>query len=310
MFLRHSIGRFPRSIYSKIRPNTGANASSSSSSTQQVHYNYKDAQVVQERTYSTTPTNLQDPTVVQKINQEFPGALTGKELATHIQTTLQTNGYEDSKTLLSTSLCCDEVNRELEREFTKIYNYNFSMGGLAGFAFGGVTSFGAFAHHIMDDGSALILYGPHVGVDSDGNVGKVNRRGRVGSGACCGSAAAAAGYCKDVRGGMAPTTPAVDALDAQQTFVGNMLLPYAERLENAGDKEVELPLALFDAQDEYMKNIVSQGCGEVAGDGKIALLGGIQINTPSGTSEYFLPKVFEIRNNKNELVIDLISSFD
>jgi hypothetical protein len=38
----------------------------------------------------------------------------------------------------------------------------------------------------------------------------------------------------------------------------------------------------------------------------IALLGGVQINTPIGTSEYFLPKVFEIRNNKGELVVNLL----
>mmetsp|Transcript_21829 Transcript_21829/g.26746 ORF Transcript_21829/g.26746 Transcript_21829/m.26746 type:complete len:104 (+) Transcript_21829:184-495(+) len=99
------------------------------------------------------------------------------------------------------------------------------------------------------------------------------------------------------------------ALDAQQYFVGNMLLPQAERIVSSDDADVELPLALFDVQDEFMKEIISKGCGEVAGEGKIALLGGIQINTPSGTSEYFLPKVFEIRNNKFEKVADLMGSF-
>ena len=32
---------------------------------------------------------------------------------------------------------------------------------------------------------------------------------------------------------------------------------------------VELPYAMFDAQDKLMKEIIAKGCGKVAGDGKI-----------------------------------------
>ena len=98
-----------------------------------------------------------------------------------------------------------------------------------------------------------------------------------------------------------------DALDAQQFFVGNMLLPHAGRIVSSESPDVELPLALFDAQDGFMKKIVKKMCGEVGGDGKIALLGGIQINSPAGTSEYFLPKVFEVWSNKGEKIADLMS---
>lgn len=254
--------------------------------------------------------SAEDQNVIDKIQQEFPGAVNVVELAGRVKEVLNRHGYSDKKTLIATSLCCDEVNRDLEKYLSSIYNYNFNMGGLAGFAFGGVTSFGAMAHHIPDGGSCLVVYGPHVGVDKDGNVGKVNRRGRwKASGTCCGSAAAAAGYCKDVTEGATPNGPPTDPLDAQQTFVGNMLLPHAERLASAEDPNVELPLALFDVQDKFMQQIVSKGCGEVAGEGQIAMLGGIQINTPPGTSEYFLPKVFEIRNNKGEKVADLLPSY-
>merc|ERR1712003_423549 len=113
---------------------------------------------------------------------------------------LAEHGYGGT-TLLASSLCCDEVNRVLEKDFSAIYGDNFSMGGLAGFAFGGVTSFGAMAHHIPKDGSCLVVYGPHVGVDSDGVVGKIDRRGRDATGAWCGSAAAAAGYVSKVFSG-------------------------------------------------------------------------------------------------------------
>ena len=90
-----------------------------------------------------------------------------------------------------------------------------------------------------------------------------------------------------------------------------MLLPQAERLAQAKNKTVELPFALFDAQQDLVKKIVARAGANVGGDGKIALLGGIQINTPDSSStegmyDYFLPLSFEIRNNKGDLIEDLL----
>ncbi len=258
---------------------------------------------------SVSPYKYEDANVVDTVKEHFPGAVKSADLAAHVKMVLNKNGFMDQKTLIATSLCCDEVNREMENDLISLYNSNFSMGGLAGFPFGGVTSFGAMSHHIPDNGSCLVVYGPHVGVDKDGAVGRVNRRGRYSSsGVCCGSAAAAAAYCKVIQAG-GKKNDDIDVLDAQQTFVGNLLLPFADRLSTSETPDVELPLALFDAQDELMKNIIAKGCGEVAGEGKIAILGGIQINTPAGTSEYFMPKVFEIRDNKNNKIVDLLASF-
>jgi hypothetical protein len=243
------------------------------------------------------------------VQKFYPGALTNEDLVAKVTTGLAKYGYGKSS-LLATSLCCDEVNRKLEHDFAEAYGDNFSMGGLAGFPFGGATSFGAMAHHIPTNGSCLVVYGPHVGVDLEGVVGKVNRRGREGgSGACCGSAAAAAGYVKKVSAGdISKADYPTDLLDAQQTWVGNVLLPHAARLSSADVEAAELPLALFDCQDELMHKIVSAMCKEVSGDGKIALLGGIQINTPPGFSDYFLPKVFVLKSNTGATIIDLLPS--
>lgn len=91
---------------------------------------------------------VDSPKVANRVQEAFPGAVKSAKLASIVQEALSKNGYKDDTTLVATSLCCDEVNRELELDLTSIYNYNFSMGGLAGFAFGGVTSFGAMASHI------------------------------------------------------------------------------------------------------------------------------------------------------------------
>ena len=106
------------------------------------------------------------------------------------------------------------------------------MGGLAGFPFGGVAAFTAMAKHIPDDGHCFIVYGPHVGVDADGTIGKVNRIGMKESGKCCGSADAASTFvmsCSDEDGGSgimtSPHYPSMDDIvDAQQAFVNALLL--------------------------------------------------------------------------------------
>jgi len=240
-----------------------------------------------------------------KINMAFPGALTNAELMSRIGERLEAYGYGPS-TMVATSLCCDEVNRPLEKALAKQYDEPFIMGGLAGFPFGGVTSFGAMAHHIPDGGSCLVVFGPHVGVDSFGTIGTVNRRGRAKGGACCGSAAAALGNVR--KGAMVPkpgeaTAPAnIESLDAQQQFVNNALLPYGEKLLMASDQNVELPYALFDAQKQMMEGIIGKGAGAMEGNGYIAMLGGIQINTPDGTSDYFLPLTFDLKNSQGKLV--------
>jgi len=117
------------------------------------------------------PIETASPTTpFAKAVEAFPGALTNKELVQMIDATLAEAGYDRENTLVATSLCCDEVNRPLEADLSSVYTSNFNMGGLAGFPFGGAVAFGAMAAHIPDGGSTLMLYGPHVGVDSKGNV--------------------------------------------------------------------------------------------------------------------------------------------
>jgi hypothetical protein len=244
-----------------------------------------------------------------RIATAFPGAVSNAELMKRLNDRLTPYGY-GSNSLVATSLCCDEVNRPLEKALAKQYDEPFVMGGLAGFPFGGVTSFGAMAHHIPDGGSCLVVYGPHVGIDDMGAVGTVNRRGRVKGGACCGSAAAALGKIR--KGAMVPSTadgsapPMIDSLDVQQAYVDANLAPYAERLLAADDRNIELPYALYDAQKKMMDGIVAKGASAMEGSGYIAMLGGIQINTPDGISDYFLPLSFDLRNNQGKIVKSLL----
>ena len=251
------------------------------------------------------------PKFQHSLHRHFPKYRTNKDLVSTVQKVLRRKGFHKNKSLVATSFCADEVNRGLERDFSKTYGATFNMGGLAGFPFGGITSFGAMASHIPDGGSCLVVFGPHVGVDSTGKVGTVERRGRANGGACCGSAVAASGYVSQVHtGGATKYGPPEVPDDAQQNFVGTALLPYAAHLEAAEDKMTELPYALYDAQKKLMDTIVQAGCGSVAGQGKVSVLGGIQVNTPPGESDYFLPLSFEVFDNQGNMIEDLSDAID
>jgi len=262
-------------------------------STTQLHLFGTLKKIFRKKTQEPVPTGLIDTKKFDKVTEIFPGAKTNSELITYLRAKLVKRGYElDSKTLCATSLCCDEASRPLETQLSNVFDTNFNMGGLAGFPWGGVTSFGAMTAHIPDGGSCVIVHGPHVGVDSAGNVGTVERRGRVNGGACCGSAVAASGYVSPVHAGeQKKATMPQDPVDAQQYFVGSLLMPYAEWLEKAEDAMVELPYALYDAQKEMMGKIIKAGSPSDASNSTTSelttVLGGIQINTPPGRLDFF-----------------------
>jgi len=204
--------------------------------------------------------------------------MSNDELLAGVTSQLEKKGFSKDTTLVASSLCSDEVNRPLEDTFLQYYGNHFAMGGLAGFPFSGVTGFGAMASHVPDGGSCLLVYGPHVGVDSDGLVGKVNRRGKAKSGTCCGSAVAATKYLSSILKGEGDIMPAPDtALDAQQTFVSNMLLPYASEITESENPMVTLPFLTFKPIDNMMNRIVAKASTKVGEKGRIGMLGGLQV---------------------------------
>ena len=104
--------------------------------------------------------------------------------------------------------------------------------------------------HIPDNGCALMVYGPHVGVATTGGVGKVERRGIKLVDNCCGSAIAASNYLKGITDGGAQMTASIQSFtDFQQSAVQELILPHGKRLAEAEDRMRELPFCLYDSQD-------------------------------------------------------------
>lgn len=267
-------------------------------------------------TFANAPKpNAELDTVVQ---EHFPGALTNVDLVTNIVNNLSNKDFTPSNTLLATSLCCDELARQLEDDLNGIYGNNFNLGGLAGFPFAGKTGFGNMAIHIPDDGHCLVVYGPHVGLAADGTIGKVERAGIELIDNCCASAIAASKYVKSITDGNAPVTTTMfqDFFDFQQGAVQELILPHGRRLaaaESQGEggehcnlRMKELPKALFESQDLLIRDIIEKSSRGIKKD--LALLGGIQINTGPETLDYFLPLRFDLIDNSGEVLEDMLTS--
>jgi len=126
------------------------------------------------------------------MRKNFPGALTNSAIALRVASALRERGYTPTNTLFGSSLCSDEINDTPESLVADFQNKLgvegvFSLGGLGGLPFVGVTGMGAFISHSPENGKVFIVFGPHVGVSDTGAVGKVERVGKKNVSTSCGA---------------------------------------------------------------------------------------------------------------------------
>ena len=98
----------------------------------------------------------------------FPTAILSGDLDKAVFKTLGTRGFTPENTLFGHSVCSDEINNRKEQLIPLMINRwqeGFSLGGLGGLPFAGKSGFGAYLHHVPDNGKLLIMFAPHVGID-------------------------------------------------------------------------------------------------------------------------------------------------
>jgi len=192
------------------------------------------------------------------------------------------HGVQIATTLRATSFCADDIiaSKILGRSASG----PFTAGGLGGLPYGGVTAFSAFAHHVPDGGTALILYGPHIGITRDGQWGKLLRRGQKQVTKACGSLMAAL---KALRAGKPTNCPlAADDDDLQQSRLVQLLAPRRQRILAAASPELEVTEAAYDLSHAMISRLVARvrkqfHCRAVA------LVGGVAINTDPDQEDWF-----------------------
>ena len=86
--------------------------------------------------------------------------------------------------------------------FAQYWGFNgtyFPLGGIGGAPFVGKTGFGAFSGHVPDNGNVILLFGPHIGISKDGQLGKYLRNGQSCKSTACGTVIGAYRSCKKAK---------------------------------------------------------------------------------------------------------------
>lgn len=210
----------------------------------------------------------------QFVNNEYPNADTGTAVTNKYLNFLEKEyGVDLSKMLFATSLCSDDVN--VSTDFRKVLSRPFSMGGLGGLPYSGLTGMVAFAHHIPDGGDAFIFYGPHIGITDEGELGKMTRPGQSRLTNSCGALMLGL---ERLQQESEIYVPINSELDYQQILLERTVMPYKQRIVEAKNPKKEITEVFYEEIHKKIQVLVKMAKKEFSCE-RIFLLGGIIINT-------------------------------
>ena len=193
---------------------------------------------------------------------------------------------------MATSVCSDDINVPSTTFFNVLFG-PFAMGGLGGLPFAGETGMTAFAHHIPDGGAAFIFYGPHIGLTLEGDLGKMYRPRQDKPGNSCGALMLALQRFQQDPGYL----PKVRDDDYQQMMLEHSLVARKAEFLDDPRPQRRITEVTFDNIDQKIHQYIEACKGEFHID-RIALLGGIIINTDYGLDDYFDVRNFEVMDLK------------
>jgi hypothetical protein len=195
---------------------------------------------------------------------------------------------DKDKIILATSFCFDELNHHQAKMKLPSTQGTFILGGLAGYPFVGEIGLNAFADHIPDDGAALFIFGSHIGISSDGEVGKIKRTGQHRHTNTCGALMLVQDHI---------LTSSVLEIHPND-YSGYQAEYLAMRLSHsvAEIRKAEVPilktthLVYDEIENEILKLIIRNK--NLQTKFPVYILGGIVINTDDHLPNYFAQKVF------------------
>lgn len=222
------------------------------------------------------------------VKKHYPNAMDAKDTSIHYLGKMQLEyKINISRVLMATSVCSDDINVPSTTFFNVLFG-PFIMGGLGGIPFAGLTGMTAFAHHIPDEGSAFIFYGPHIGITLDGELGKMYRPRQEETGDSCGALMSALNRFKK-----GDYKPVINDDDYQQMKLEESLRPFKEEILSNDNPQKAITEATFKVIDKKIYDYIKTCKDEFHVD-RVTLLGGIIINTDYGLDDYFATRNFEV----------------
>uniref|UniRef100_A0A7S1NDE8 Limiting CO2-inducible protein B/C beta carbonyic anhydrase domain-containing protein n=1 Tax=Eutreptiella gymnastica TaxID=73025 RepID=A0A7S1NDE8_9EUGL len=255
---------------------------------------------------------------VASARKHFPGSMPQSRLIKIVKAGLSKYGCTPDSTLLSTSCCPDEINRDLDQDTAAVWGRAFCMGGLAGFPFAGKTGLSAYLHHVPTGGALLIFAASHVGIDDKGEVGVVKRVGMHESSSTCGAAVGAYKLCaskEHIPGALTRLAlgdpeehPGFnDKLDPQMNYIIKFVATQYLEIKKAANPMAELAIRCAQRIREDLAMLLPLPHFEL--DFPVAIVGGIQINFEGDEvgEDFFHLQSFEFVRARSSAVMDLMS---
>jgi len=248
-------------------------------------------------------------------NRIFPTALLSGDLDKAIAKTLGPRGFTPENTLLGHSVCSDEINNRKEQLIPLMVNRwqeGFTLGGLGGLPFAGKSGFGAYLHHVPDNGKLLVIFAPHVGIGSDGKIGALQRDGQANVSTACGAAIGAYKALQTKKKTAAPDPLLIlddvkpedtNQFDPQLDQIVKLLAPRLEGIESSEDSIAFVTYQMYGIIRELVNACIAQTPDTFDTAREVAVIGGIIINRRKG-GDFFQPLCFETRK-KDAAPIDL-----
>jgi hypothetical protein len=233
--------------------------------------------------------------VGRAIQKEFPGALPYAQAVDALLERLERFGIPAESILWGQSTCVDDITNTKNRRPRARVKGPFNFGGLAGLPFTGITGFEAFAHHVPDEGTALISVGPHVGYDEREGWGRIIRHDQHLSTSCCGSLAAA--LSKVQSGEPIPQTPVPD--DYQQGVIEQFAWEHRDEITSSDEPLLALTRLIY---VEAQNQVASYASKVKARHFKYAVVvGAIIVNTHFAYPDYLWVdrvSIFDVERNE------------
>nr|WP_295931646.1 hypothetical protein [uncultured Dyadobacter sp.] len=210
--------------------------------------------------------------MLEQVRKYFPNAVPSNDFVLNIYQKLAPYELTPDKILLAHSICSDDVNAIEYPETGRQMLGPFNLGGLNGYPFTGLTGMSAFAHHVPEDGAALIFYAPHIGVSAEGELGKILRVGQHETSSCCGAAILA--LSRLLKNEIIPGEKPED--DYQQHTLQSFLHQEKDRILNAAHPIKEATEVIFEQSGKLIDRLIPQ----TAFTGKhVFVVGAIIVNT-------------------------------
>lgn len=236
-------------------------------------------------------------TLVQAIQNKFPGAVPYKEGIDSLVNHLKRFGIQPNSILWGQSTCVDDITNTKDKLMPEIKG-PFNFGGLAGLPFTGITGLNAFAHHVPEDGTAILFVAPHIGYSEKEGWGKILRHDQHHTSSCCGALVAALATLQKIE--IKPHAPVEE--DYQEGMI--LQFAYAHRSEILASSEPILSftqLTYHEAlrQMAYYASKVKEKHFKYA-----VIVGGVIINTDYMFTDYLWIETVSILDIQKNVFVE------